>query len=190
MKKRRIILLVFMLMLLLSISISTFAFLSQNSSMSLQLLIRNMLYNMPIFLLMGLVDYAIFQRLEREKKDGSIPYIKSNFIAMVGTPLLFTFLFIPLSYLLSFPLSLTHNILPATLCNGIIVLFIDIFLYNEQLEENKRKMLVMERDKLRYQLNALKSQIDPHFLFNSLNVLSSLAYHDANKTNLFAKKNC
>ena len=34
----------------------------------------------------------------------------------------------------------------------------------------------------------LKNQINPHFLFNSLNVLASLAYQDTEKTNRFAKK--
>lgn len=34
----------------------------------------------------------------------------------------------------------------------------------------------------------MKSQINPHFLFNSLNVLSSLAYESADETNLFAKR--
>ena len=30
--------------------------------------------------------------------------------------------------------------------------------------------------------------MNPHFLFNSLNVLASLAYQDADKTNLFTQK--
>ena len=46
----------------------------------------------------------------------------------------------------------------------------------------------IEKEKIQYQYETLKAQINPHFLFNSLNVLSSLAYSDAEKTNLFAKK--
>ena len=34
----------------------------------------------------------------------------------------------------------------------------------------------------------LKNQVNPHFLFNSLNTLASLAYTNADKTNFFAKK--
>ena len=46
----------------------------------------------------------------------------------------------------------------------------------------------MEKEKVQYQFEALKNQVNPHFLFNSLNVLASLAYQDADKTNLFVKK--
>ena len=46
----------------------------------------------------------------------------------------------------------------------------------------------MEKEKALYQFEALKNQINPHFWFNSLNVLAALAYEDAEKTNRFAKK--
>lgn len=46
----------------------------------------------------------------------------------------------------------------------------------------------MEKEWAIYQLEALKNRISPHFLFNSLNILASLAYQDADKTNMFAKK--
>ncbi|GAB4032096.1 sensor histidine kinase [Spirosoma jeollabukense] len=39
----------------------------------------------------------------------------------------------------------------------------------------------LKKDKLQHQLNKLKSQINPHFLFNSLNILSSLIYEDPRK---------
>ena len=72
-------------------------------------------------------------------------------------------------------------------CVGIIpwsiitVLLIEIFFYSmEQMEA--------EKEKAGYQYEALKSQVNPHFLFNCLNVLSSLVWTDAEKANLFAKK--
>ena len=54
--------------------------------------------------------------------------------------------------------------------------------------EAEKKLAIIEKEKIQYQYETLKAQINPHFLFNSLNVLSSLAYSDAEKTNLFAKK--
>ena len=45
-------------------------------------------------------------------------------------------------------------------------------------------MAVIEKEKALYQFEVLKNQINPHFLFNSLNVLASLAYQDTEKTGL------
>lgn len=52
----------------------------------------------------------------------------------------------------------------------------------------KRSLLYserLEREKTQSQLEALKNQVNPHFLFNSLNVLSSLVHADANKAEEF-----
>mgnify|MGYP004679687305 CR=1 FL=1 len=78
--------------------------------------------------------------------------------------------------------------LPMILWNSTIVLFIEIFLSTQRQAEAERKLADAEKEKIRYQYEMLKAQINPHFLFNSLNVLSSLAYQDAEKTNLFVKK--
>lgn len=43
----------------------------------------------------------------------------------------------------------------------------------------------LERENLQAQFSVLKSQINPHFLFNSLNVLSNLVYENAEKAELF-----
>lgn len=47
-------------------------------------------------------------------------------------------------------------------------------LYFTELEFRKNENLRLKQESLRSQLNALKSQINPHFLFNTLNVLTSL----------------
>lgn len=60
--------------------------------------------------------------------------------------------------LLSFCLRLTHNFF---------------------IQESEKRML--ENEKLAAELSFLKSQINPHFLFNSLNNIYSLTYHKSDK---------
>lgn len=45
-----------------------------------------------------------------------------------------------------------------------------------------------ERKQIELQLNALKSQLSPHFLFNGLNTISSLVYKNEQKAKLFIRK--
>ena len=52
----------------------------------------------------------------------------------------------------------------------------------------KESLLAAERlkqENLKSQVNSLKSQLDPHFLFNSLNVLSPLMRKDPDKAEIF-----
>ena len=46
----------------------------------------------------------------------------------------------------------------------------------------------MKTERLAGQYQSLKDQLNPHFLFNSLNVLSNLVYEDADKSNEFIQK--
>ncbi len=46
----------------------------------------------------------------------------------------------------------------------------------------------LERQNYLMKYEALKNQVNPHFLFNSLNVLSSLIYQDTTKSDQFIKK--
>ena len=46
----------------------------------------------------------------------------------------------------------------------------------------------LERKQIDLQLNALKSQLSPHFLFNALNTISSLIYKDLNKAETFIRR--
>lgn len=45
-----------------------------------------------------------------------------------------------------------------------------------------------ERKQIELQLNALKSQLSPHFLFNSLNTISSLVYKEKKRAEQFIRK--
>lgn len=72
--------------------------------------------------------------------------------------------------------------------NSIVVFAIELYIYHNRMAEKETLLARMEKEKAAYKYEALKNQIDPHFLFNSLNALASLAYQDAEKTNIFAKE--
>jgi hypothetical protein len=46
----------------------------------------------------------------------------------------------------------------------------------------------MQKESMRSQLNSLKSQLDPHFLFNNLNILSALIDSDTQRSKMFVDK--
>jgi sensor histidine kinase YesM len=46
----------------------------------------------------------------------------------------------------------------------------------------------LEKESIRLQYNALKNQVNPHFLFNSLNTLTTLVYKDADQAARFIKQ--
>jgi len=54
--------------------------------------------------------------------------------------------------------------------------------------EGQIAALRQDRKQLRLQFEALKSQLSPHYLFNSLNTISSLIHKDKDKAELFIRK--
>ena len=83
------------------------------------------------------------------------------------------------------------NILVVTLINVICVLFVThvyetVFMVKEQQGE-QLKNAQLSKAKAEAELEALRSQIDPHFMFNSLNSLSYLISTDPSKARLFTE---
>ncbi len=83
------------------------------------------------------------------------------------------------------------TILIVTLVNVICVLFVThvyetVFMMKEQQSE-QLKNAQLSRAKAEAELSALKNQIDPHFMFNSLNTLSYLITNDASKASAFTE---
>jgi hypothetical protein len=62
-----------------------------------------------------------------------------------------------------------------------------IFSYNQYANVQITKIRI-EHDQLKLQFEALKQQLSPHFLFNSLNTISSLIYKDIKLSEVFIRK--
>jgi PAS domain S-box-containing protein len=58
----------------------------------------------------------------------------------------------------------------------------------KQLTEANTQLLKMQKEHLQSQFEVLKQQVNPHFLFNSLNVLSSLIKIDPDLAELFTER--
>lgn len=170
----------------LFLCVLTFSSLSSGNRYDLSKVLFNFIFNIPMILLIGYIDYKIITY--RQMKTADYGITKSLTVDFALTTLLVTALAAVIHIILLHEINSFKELLPSILLNGITVLFIEIFLFDKRQIENEMKLHLIEKEKAVYQFEALKNQINPHFLFNSLNVLSSLAYQDAGKTNQFAKK--
>jgi len=74
----------------------------------------------------------------------------------------------------------------------LITIIVSLFLHGRQFLINWRKLeldaVKLRNENLVSQYESLKSQMDPHFLFNSLNVLTNLVYENADQSARFIKQ--
>ena len=68
-----------------------------------------------------------------------------------------------------------------------LMIFTGILFYVLWQISAKREQQLIEEN-LKYRYNTLKSQVNPHFLFNSLNTLSEIVYTDAKKADSYIQK--
>lgn len=84
------------------------------------------------------------------------------------------------------------NLKPTIVISITITLIISLFLHSRAFFFNWRKLeldsVKLQKENLSSKYESLKSQLDPHFLFNSLNVLTNLVYSDADKSARFIKQ--
>ena len=62
------------------------------------------------------------------------------------------------------------------------------FLFFNVIKKSFSREDQLKKENIKFKYKTLKSHLDPHFLFNSLNTLSELVYEDANKADSFIQK--
>ena len=75
----------------------------------------------------------------------------------------------------------TESIIISVLINSFAVFLIEFYV-------NSRNSQELQKEYIKMQYRQLKSQINPHFLFNSLNVLVSLINKDSDRASEYVKK--
>lgn len=177
--------LTFILLIAITLLACVTTFSSLNNNFSYGRIILNFALNMPVCLLIGYADYRIVAFLQKRMKGNGIWNILT---ALLLSNVVIALLSEGLNLVMAGSYSFIRQFLPLFLWNTITVLIIELFFYNRMYTANKVRLAVMEKEKAQYQFETLKNQINPHFLFNSLNVLASLTYQDADKANRFTKR--
>lgn len=184
----------YIILFILTISISLFAFECIYNVVSGRPLYMNIIFqfliNLPLCIALGFIDFGIINAIYQKMKTRNNVF--RIFIDLTLTTLTTTSLVAILNVLFfreHIPVTdIMKSVLAVIPWNWIAVLQIEIFFYHVQQADIANRLATIEKEKALYQFEVLKNQINPHFLFNSLNVLASLAYQDPKKTNLFAKK--
>lgn len=84
--------------------------------------------------------------------------------------------------------NLINNFLITTVINMIMVIALEAYIFYSNWKKTKQKADELERQNMIAQLESLKNQLNPHFLFNSLNVLMSLIRKDASAAEKFLEE--
>lgn len=111
-------------------------------------------------------------------------------LILISLTLLWVFDFIIYKILLVPPAGLpsfTTKFALGMLTNAPILLVFELIYYFRSEQKAIADSEKAKREVLLFQHEALKAQINPHFLFNSLNVLSSLIYLNPQNANKFTK---
>ena len=80
------------------------------------------------------------------------------------------------------------NMIVVAVCNIVMMTIFEawIFFYRQTESEKRNLQLTRELSSIRFEV--LKNQMNPHFMFNSLNVLSSLIEEDTEKSQRFIEE--
>ncbi|HPI73150.1 MAG TPA: histidine kinase [bacterium] len=149
------------------------------------------LLSVPVLALLIWFDLLLMRRLEKqswEKKRWLRALLEGPAILLIGGALglLITVLFQAfIGYAQPFAEVLRNNLLIATILNILIVTGLEAYNFYHQHQAASMKAQALEKENIHLRFETLKKQLDPHFLFNSLNVLASLITKDSAKAQEF-----
>ncbi len=85
------------------------------------------------------------------------------------------------------PKGVTMMVLSLTVCFFVMTIYESMFFYS-QLQKAMLEQEALKREHIISQLEGLKNQVNPHFLFNSMNTLAQLIPEDSGRAVKFVEK--
>ena len=139
-------------------------------------------------LISGLMTHRFFMRINRFQK-----VFIEMLIVIASTPLIYMVInYVPLLIIFGDEALLPVRVRTAFVSGTFISLFFYYFVEREQhkkqLQSEMLRSARLQKENFQAQLEGLKNQVQPHFLFNSLNVLRSLINKDPGKAAEFTQK--
>lgn len=183
------------LLIILAISIlCTFLFAGFDSN------ITNIILNITYGFIIGMsiafscqfVSYLFFKRIEWEKNPTwNFIWVIIAVAITIATVIMFVnSVWFTVTQNISFSQLINSSMGQATMITEF-VLGLTIYLiilsnrFAKHLKEYYTEVSDMKQELAKYQYDTLKSQMNPHFMFNTLNTLSGLIYEDVEKSDLF-----
>ena len=174
--------------LVLILCLVTFSVVSRGSeNFSVSAFAKSFLLNFPLCVAMVYVDVNVVRCTVRFQLLSPVLKLLVDLI-VTGVTIAALCVVANILYSGNGDIDFIREILPSLLLGGIIMLCVEFYFLGLRQSADSKRLLEIEKEKAKYQYEALKNQINPHFLFNCLNVIASLAYENPDKTNLFTKR--
>lgn len=111
--------------------------------------------------------------------------ILSLIVALVASTLITLFSHLINAYEEGLAPVLVKNGLIVSVANVVLMVILEAWIFFMESAESKKKTRDLEKELSQIRFEVLKNQINPHFMFNSLNVLSGLIDKDTDKAQEF-----
>ncbi|HCU67404.1 MAG TPA: hypothetical protein DF774_16765 [Rheinheimera sp.] len=152
-------------------------------------------FDAPIWLtLQGLLALALTRLLQRrlpKRPNQSVHYLQTLLLGMLLFVGLMTLLQQGLEQLQGYSFSATlllKNMLMYALLQLLVGGFVLLLQALKEQRQQAEQLLIAEKNAAEQQLQLLQQQLDPHFLFNNLNVLSALIHKNPDDAEDFLAK--
>ena len=159
---------------------------------TVQIMMTHLVYNLIIIFVLAFILYVLnFKWFETDFPSHIRMLLQ--IVSTIATALLLSYVFTKIQ--ISFndtnphPKAMMFGSMVRDMIIAFIVLLTSLLLYLSRKQQQtalENKTLISENMRTRYE--ALKNQVDPHFLFNSLNTLNALIKIDADKAQQYVQQ--
>ncbi len=136
----------------------------------------------------GLMESDVFKRTSPVNRT----IIELSIVILATLLLTFIVTYLPSSYIFPPEAILPERVRTAFVITIILSLFFYFFVERERnkrkLQEKVLRSTHLQKENYQAQIQSLKNQVNPHFLFNSLNVLSSLIQKNQSQAQEFVRR--